>query len=124
MSEGATQPEIALSGDIIRSNTAPAKFESHTMHSIVNDESGKTNTRRFTAWSQVRSTLFGSWVNGLFVLVPVGIALNYVNVSAAAVFAINFIAMIPSSNMISFAVEELGLRTGEIWGALLSNTFR
>lgn len=68
--------------------------------------------------------MFNSWINVLFLLVPVGFALNYVNVNAAAVFAINFVAIIPSTRMISFAVEEITFRLGELQGALLSITFR
>ncbi|KIW14783.1 calcium/proton exchanger [Exophiala spinifera] len=77
----------------------------------------------FSTWSQIRATVFGSWINVLFLLVPVGFALNYANVDAAAVFAINFVAIIPSTLMISFAVDQITFRLGELQGALLSITF-
>lgn len=88
------------------------------------DSNGKDGPPRFSTWSQIHATVFNSWINVLFLLVPVGFALNYVNVNAAAVFAINFVAIIPSTRMISFAVEEITFRLGELQGALLSITFR
>ncbi|KAJ9623314.1 hypothetical protein H2204_011220 [Knufia peltigerae] len=87
------------------------------------DDEGKKDAQRFSTWSQIRATVFNSWINVLFALVPVGFALNYANVDAAAVFAINFVAIIPSTRMISFAVEEITFRLGELQGALLSITF-
>lgn len=70
---------------------------------------------KFTAWSQIRVTVFNSWINVLFLLVPIGFALNYAHVNAVAVFTINFVAIIPSTIMIALAVQELSLRLGNCW---------
>lgn len=58
------------------------------------------------------------------VFVPVGIALNYVpSVSKIVVFVINFVAIIPLAGLLSYATEEIALRTGETIGGLLNATF-
>jgi Ca2+:H+ antiporter len=78
----------------------------------------------FTVGNQLRRTLLNSWINVLLVCAPVGIALNYVpSVSKVVVFVVNFIAIIPLAAMLSFATEEIALRTGETLGGLLNATF-
>lgn len=84
------------------------------------EEKPKTN---FTFASQIRATLLNSWINVLLVAVPVGIALKYAGVSAIIVFVVNFIAIIPLAAMLSYATEEIALRTGETIGGLLNATF-
>ena len=79
--------------------------------------------QQFTAMSQIKATLFNSYVNILLVFVPVGIAVNYADVKPVAVFIINFIAIIPLAGMLSYATEEIALRTGETIGGLLNATF-
>lgn len=64
-----------------------------------------------------------SWINVLLVAVPVGIALKFAGVSAIIVFVVNFIAIIPLAAMLSYATEEIALRTGETIGGLLNATF-
>ena len=60
----------------------------------------------------------------MLIAAPVGIAINYVHsVSGVAVFIVNFIAIIPLAAMLSFATEEIALRTGETLGGLLNATF-
>lgn len=80
-------------------------------------------TQKFTAVSQFRATLFNSWVNVLLIFVPIGIAVNFADVPKVAVFVINFIAIIPLAAMLSYATEEIALRTGETIGGLLNATF-
>lgn len=78
----------------------------------------------FTVRNQIQRTIFNSWLNVLLVAAPVGIAVNYVPaVSRVAVFVINFIAIVPLAGMLSFATEEIALRTGETVGGLLNATF-
>ncbi|KAH6607599.1 ca2+:h+ antiporter [Trichoderma cornu-damae] len=78
----------------------------------------------FTVANQIQRTLLNSWINLLLVAAPVGIAINYVDsVSRIAVFVVNFIAIIPLAAMLSFATEEIALRTGETLGGLLNATF-
>ena len=80
-------------------------------------------TQKFTATSQLRATLFNSWINVLLIFVPIGIAVNFANVPKVGVFVINFIAIIPLAAMLSYATEEIALRTGETIGGLLNATF-
>ncbi|RFU72938.1 ca2+:h+ antiporter [Trichoderma arundinaceum] len=78
----------------------------------------------FTVANQIQRTLLNSWINLLLIAAPVGIALNYVSsVNRIAVFVVNFIAIIPLAAMLSFATEEIALRTGETLGGLLNATF-
>ncbi|KAI9830629.1 MAG: hypothetical protein M1819_005439 [Sarea resinae] len=77
----------------------------------------------FTFASQLRATLLNSWINVLLIAAPIGIILNYVNVPPVAVFVVNFIAIIPLAALLSYATEEIALRTGETIGGLLNATF-
>ena len=80
-------------------------------------------TQKFTVMSQLRATLFNSWINVLLIFVPIGIAVNFANIPKVGVFVINFIAIIPLAAMLSYATEEIALRTGETIGGLLNATF-
>ena len=78
---------------------------------------------KFTFMSQIRATLFNSYINILLIFVPIGIAVNYAHITPVGVFVINFIAIIPLAAMLSYATEEIALRTGETIGGLLNATF-
>lgn len=54
---------------------------------------------------------------------PVGIALHFAKVNDVVVFVVNFIAIIPLAGMLSYATEEIALRTGEVLGGLLNASF-
>ena len=84
----------------------------------------KKDTQKFTAMGQLRATLLNSWINILLIFVPIGIAVNYASgVPRVGVFVINFIAIIPLAAMLSYATEEIAIRTGETIGGLLNATF-
>lgn len=87
------------------------------------DDDNNGKDKKFTAMNQLHATLFNSWVNVLLVASPVGIALYYANVDPVAVFVVNFIAIIPLAGMLSYATEEIALRTGEVVGGLLNASF-
>jgi len=87
----------------------------------------------FTWQSQIRHTIFNSPINILLIAVPVGIAISQVGGGvknedtyppnlATACFALNFIAIIPLAALLSFATEEVAIRTGETIGGLLNAT--
>ncbi|KAL5338848.1 Sodium/calcium exchanger protein-domain-containing protein [Aspergillus crustosus] len=86
-------------------------------------EEAPKDRQRFTAVGQFKATVLNSWINILLLAVPAGIALNYVDVDPVAVFVVNFIAIVPLAAMLSFATEEIALRTGETIGGLLNATF-
>ncbi|RCI14132.1 hypothetical protein L249_8058 [Ophiocordyceps polyrhachis-furcata BCC 54312] len=78
----------------------------------------------FTLSNQLQRTFLNSWINVLLFAAPVGIAINYVpSIPRVAVFVVNFIAIIPLAALLSFATEEIALRTGETLGGLLNATF-
>lgn len=55
--------------------------------------------------------------------VPVGIVAGASDWSPAAVFTLNFLAIIPLAAVLSFATEEISVRLGETLGGLLNATF-
>ncbi|KAL8661747.1 MAG: hypothetical protein Q9202_005309 [Teloschistes flavicans] len=83
----------------------------------------KPPKQKFTFVGQLKATVFNSPINILLLMVPVGIAVHFTNLSPIGVFVINFIAIIPLAAMLSYATEEIALRTGETLGGLLNATF-
>lgn len=83
----------------------------------------KKAKQQFTFMGQIRATLFNSWINVLLIMIPVGIAVHYAKLDPVAIFAINFIAIVPLAAMLSYATEEIALHTGETIGGLLNATF-
>lgn len=78
----------------------------------------------FTFANQFQRTLLNSWINVLLVAAPVGIILGVIpNMNQYAIFVVNFVAIIPLAAMLSFATEEIALRTGETLGGLLNASF-
>ncbi|EFX05918.1 sodium/calcium transporter [Grosmannia clavigera kw1407] len=77
----------------------------------------------FTVANQLQRVFLGSFINILLLAAPVGIALHFTSVDPIAIFVVNFIAIIPLAAMLSFATEEIALRTGETLGGLLNATF-
>ncbi|CAI7605049.1 unnamed protein product [Penicillium bialowiezense] len=96
---------------------------SHGDDSSDEDKKSLSETQKFTFASQLRATILNSWINILLVAAPVGIALYAVEANPIAVFVVNFIAIIPLAAMLSFATEEIALRTGETIGGLLNASF-
>ncbi|KAL4901875.1 hypothetical protein BDW74DRAFT_67416 [Aspergillus multicolor] len=86
-------------------------------------ENEPRDKQKFTPVGQFKATVLNSWINILILAAPAGIALNYVDVDPVAVFVVNFIAIIPLAAMLSFATEEIALRTGETIGGLLNASF-
>ena len=78
---------------------------------------------RFTVASQLRATILNSWINVLILAAPAGIALHLIKANPIAIFVVNFVAIIPLAAMLSYATEEIALRTGETIGGLLNASF-
>ncbi|KAL9089451.1 MAG: hypothetical protein Q9165_005772 [Trypethelium subeluteriae] len=91
--------------------------------SSATQDTEKRKRRPITIQSQIRATVFGSWINILLLVVPAGFAVNYAHLNGVVVFVVNFIAIIPLAGMLSYATEELALRVGETLGGLLNATF-
>ncbi|KAJ5929204.1 vacuolar calcium ion transporter [Penicillium verhagenii] len=96
-----------------------------TENDTLKDDSSEDRPKppKFTLASQLRATIFNSWINVLFFAAPAGIGLYAANANPVAIFVVNFIAIIPLAAMLSFATEEIALRTGETIGGLLNATF-
>ncbi|KAJ5605778.1 sodium/calcium transporter [Penicillium lagena] len=99
------------------------KFGHHDKTDDASSEVDKPEPQKFTIGSQLKATIFNSWINVLFIAAPVGIALHFVDVNPIAVFVVNFVAIIPLAAMLSYATEEIAMRTGETIGGLLNASF-
>ncbi|RJE25136.1 Calcium ion transporter [Aspergillus sclerotialis] len=69
------------------------------------------------------TTLVRDYVNLLLVFVPFGIVAGALKWDSSAVFALNFIAIIPLASLLSFATEELAATMGQALGGLMNATF-
>ena len=78
----------------------------------------------YTFSSQMRAIFLNSYAHLLMLFIPAGFAVYYCHVNPIVVFAINFLAIIPSLGGLAFGVDELSLRVGETLGGLISMTFR
>ena len=58
-----------------------------------------------------------------FLAIPVSFMVNYLHINSITIFIVNFIAIIPLIIMLSYAIEEIALHTGDILGGLLNATF-
>ena len=81
----------------------------------------KAGSKRFGI--HFKNAIFHSWINVLLVAVPVGIAAKAVGLNAAAVFAINAVAIVPLAGLLSHATESVASRLGDTLGALLNVSF-
>ncbi|KAL8890011.1 MAG: hypothetical protein Q9215_002794 [Flavoplaca cf. flavocitrina] len=86
-------------------------------------QSEQTDPHLYSLANQLRATVFNSWLNVLLIFSPIGIALNYANVTPIAVFIINLVAIIPLAGMLSYSSEEIALRAGETLGGLVHASF-
>ena len=69
------------------------------------------------------STITRDYVNVLLVFVPLGIIAGVLDWDAGAVFALNFLAIIPLASLLGFATEELAATMGQALGGLMNATF-
>jgi len=107
-----------------RKNITDEKDQSRATTGLSEATSKQSRKHKpFTLGSQLKATIFNSWINVLLVAAPVGIALHFVNISPVAVFTVNFIAIIPLAALLSYATEEIAIRVGETVGGLLNATF-
>lgn len=63
------------------------------------------------------------YVNLLLIFVPLGIVAGALHWDSSAIFALNFIAIIPLASLLSFATEELAATMGQALGGLMNATF-
>lgn len=71
----------------------------------------------------VKEMLMSSSLNILMLCVPLGIAAQFCNWGATAVFVLNFLALIPLALLLGDVTEDLAVRFGDMVGGLLNATF-
>lgn len=81
--------------------------------STLSSEEIEIDRPKFTIMSQVRATILGSWLCALLPLIPAGVAVQYTSSSQVTVFVVNFLAIIPSSQLLGTATDELGIYMNE-----------
>ena len=64
-----------------------------------------------------------TYIYFLFVFVPIGFAVHYTGQHPAIIFTINLIAILPSSSLLDYGLEQVGRRYGDLVKALLYMTF-
>ncbi|KAF3050193.1 hypothetical protein E8E11_006961 [Didymella keratinophila] len=89
----------------------------------VEERKRKAHKRKIPMGQQLRYILFGHWLLLLMPFVPAGFVLRYIHASAAAIFCVNFVAIIPSATILGSAVRDLSIRSGDKVAALLNMTF-
>jgi Ca2+:H+ antiporter len=133
---GETVPPSHSTSNLKQRGTAKATTGQDAPAKEEPDDSGKKKPKKqsrflrhiepkhpFTVANQLQRTFLNSWINVLLIAAPIGIALNFTKVTPIVIFVVNFIAIIPLAAMLSFATEEIALRTGETLGGLLNATF-
>jgi Ca2+:H+ antiporter len=71
----------------------------------------------------LRQIFLRSWLNVLLIFVPLGIASNAAGFQPIVIFALNALAIVPLTGLLTFATENLASRLGVSLGALLNITF-
>jgi hypothetical protein len=71
----------------------------------------------------IRGTLFCSWANLLLFCVPLGLVAGKYEWDSTAVFVLNFLAIFPLAEILSYSTEELSVSVGQILGGLINATF-
>ena len=73
--------------------------------------------------SAVKATLLSSPANWLLVVLPFAIASSHLGWNEAVVFILNFLAIFPLAELLSYSTEELSASVGQIVGGMLNATF-
>lgn len=107
----ATDPETE--------NAAPAHAHAHAQHKDGSVWLHLPKLVVHLTWS----TLVRDYVNLFLVFVPLGIIAGALEWDSTAVFALNFLAIIPLASLLSFATEELAATMGQALGGLMNATF-
>lgn len=59
----------------------------------------------------------------LFPFVPAGFGVQYAHMAPVTVFVVNFLAIIPSSILLGYAIDQIARRAGDILSCLVNMTF-
>ena len=121
-----------------RNEQSPPESESrlptHRQRSSTSEENGhvqpegESGRRGFHPWHFLRvlwrsSCEASKWVNLLWPIVPVAIALHFLNGMHLAKFATAYVAVIPAANLLGFAGQEFARKMPKVAGILIETTF-
>lgn len=88
----------------------------------VNAHSKREAGPKIKVMPQVKAICF-DWTRILFIFVPAGFVVNYTYQGPVVIFIVNFFAIIPSSSVLAYAIDESTLYVGDVIGGLLSMSF-
>jgi len=80
-------------------------------------------TKRSGLFLTLRHILLRSWLNSLLLFVPLGIVSHVKGFQPIVTFALNALAIVPLTGLLTFATEILAQSLGDGIGALLNITF-
>jgi hypothetical protein len=112
----ATEATHLLAHDNTNGGERDPAEESHPIHARI--EQIEQETLR-----AIKGTLFCSWANLLLFCVPLGLVAGELGWDATWVFVLNFLAIFPLAEILSYSTEELSASVGNIFGGLINATF-
>jgi Ca2+:H+ antiporter len=122
-STGDTMPQPhATNGDTEHTSLLAHFHGSNGNHLYEDDRAWvrwPANTAHVT-WLTLKNNIY---VNVFLVFVPLGIIAGASGWNPTAVFALNFLAIVPLASLLSFATEQLAAKLGQTLGGLLNATF-
>lgn len=128
---GSHRRALGPTGNDVADNTSsalpppappPASEEQHG-EAPPTIESGKMPNVMVRFYNTSKEILLSSYINILLVFVPVGIAVNFTDISPTVVFAMNAIAIIPLAKLLCHATDSVATSMGDTIGALMNITF-
>ena len=116
-----------MAGTIATEEITPAHRYNHNGHKVTkgihpDGESGRSGVHplRFLKICFRSSSTISKYVNFLWPFVPAAIAVRYARPDAYIwIFALNYIAIIPTANLIGFAGQELARKLPKVFGVIL-----
>ncbi|UNI15529.1 Calcium/proton exchanger CAX-like [Purpureocillium takamizusanense] len=118
-----TYGDITAAAAAAASETTPLLNEAQQRHELMKPRRPLLVRAGQEAWRAFRATLFCSGTNVLLVCVPLGLMAGGWGWPEAAVFVLNFLAMLPLASILTFATEQLAAAVGSVAGGLINATF-
>ncbi|OLL24417.1 Vacuolar calcium ion transporter [Neolecta irregularis DAH-3] len=118
-----------VANDILHRRSSSAVIDSDGDHfPLLGDEAQPRHQKASrilltSIYASTKVILTSNYVNALLVFVPLGILAGAFHCNPIAVFALNFLAIIPLASLLSFATEELATKVGQTLGGLLNASF-
>lgn len=112
-----TQTWLRLNRTYIEySHPQPPNYGTQDEPSIDEWDAGAFNVFATT----IGEMLFGSWLNILLAFVPAGVLAYLQGAHQIAVFALNAVAVVPLSSLLTDATERISMHAGDTVGALVN----